>query len=115
MSHAAPLLPPSLLTPHAARLASSSLAPCHIVTMHWHACVCRVAASIRPLVRLTSSPTVYGQTPSASPPRKAAATTTSLPRLAARASMLALPLHRAVTSLSLSLHRPALPPRNARL
>jgi hypothetical protein len=37
MPHAAPLLPPSLLTPHAARLASSSVAPHRIGTMHWHA------------------------------------------------------------------------------
>jgi hypothetical protein len=33
MSRAAPLVPPSLLTPHAACLASSSLAPCHVGTM----------------------------------------------------------------------------------
>jgi hypothetical protein len=113
MSHAAPLLPPSLLTPHAARLASSSLAPRRVGTMRWHAHVCRVAASIHPLVQLTSSPTAYGQTPSVWPPRKAAAIAASLLRLAARESTLALSPRRAVTSLSLSLYRPALPPRNA--
>jgi hypothetical protein len=53
MSHAAPLLPPSLLTPRVARLVSSSLAPHHVGTMRWHTHVCRVAASIRPL---SSSP-----------------------------------------------------------
>jgi hypothetical protein len=88
MSRAAPLLPPSLLTPHAARLASSSLAPHRVGTMRWHAYVCHVAASIRPLVQLTSSPTAYGQMPSTLPPRKAAATATSLLRLAARARSL---------------------------
>jgi hypothetical protein len=115
MSHAAPLLPPSLLTPHAARLASSSLAPCRVGTMRWHACVCCVAASIHPLVQLTSSPMAYEQTPSVSPPRKAAATVMSLLCLAAHASTLALLPRRAITSLSLSFYRPALPPRNARL
>jgi hypothetical protein len=50
MSHTVPLLPPSLLTPHAAHLASSSLAPHRIGIMRWHACVCYVAASIHPLV-----------------------------------------------------------------
>jgi hypothetical protein len=91
MSHTVPLLPPSLLTPCAARPASSTLAPRCVGTIRWHACVCRVAASIRPLVQLTSSPTAYGQTPYASPPRKAAATMTSLMCLTARASTLALP------------------------
>jgi hypothetical protein len=67
---------------------------------------------------LSSSPvpTTYEQTPSASPPRKAAATVTSLLRLAVRAcTPVALPLRRAITSISPSLRRPALPPRNARL
>jgi hypothetical protein len=63
MSHVVPLLPP-FLTPHVARLASSSLAPRRVGTMRWHAYVCRVAASIHPLVQLTSSPTAYGQTES---------------------------------------------------
>jgi hypothetical protein len=102
MSHVAHLLPPSLLTLHAARLASSSLAPRRVGTMHWHARVCRVAASIHPLVQLTSSPTAYEQTSSASPPRKVVATVTSLLRIAARVSTLTLPPRRAVTSLSLS-------------
>jgi hypothetical protein len=84
-------------------------------TMRWHARVCRMATSIHPLVYLTSSPTAYGQTPSTSPPRKATATATSLLCLPACMSTLALLPHRAVTPLSLSLHRPALPPRNARL
>jgi hypothetical protein len=93
MSHAAPLLPPSLLTPHVSRLASSSLAPHRIGTMRWHACMCRMATSIHPLVQLTSSPTAYGQTPSVSPPGKAATTAMSLLCLAARVSTLALPPH----------------------
>jgi hypothetical protein len=93
MSHVAHLLPPFLLTLHAARLASSSLAPRRVGTMHWHARVCRVAASIRPLVQLTSSLTAYEQTSSASPPRKVVATVTSLLCLAARASTLTLPPH----------------------
>jgi hypothetical protein len=38
MSRAAPLLPPSLLTLHAARLAANSLGPRHVGTMRWHAC-----------------------------------------------------------------------------
>jgi hypothetical protein len=101
MSHVVPLLPP-FLTPHVARLASSSLAPRRVGTMRWHACVCRVDASIRPLVQLTSSPTAYGQMPSALPQRKAAATAMSLLCLAARVSTLALPPCQAVTSLSLS-------------
>jgi hypothetical protein len=50
MSRAAPLLPPSLLTLRAARLASNSLAPRRVGTMCWHARVCRLAASIHPLV-----------------------------------------------------------------
>jgi hypothetical protein len=65
---------------------------------------------------LASSPvlTAYGQTPSASPPPKAAATATSLLRLAAHAcTPVTLPPRRAITSLSPSIHRPALPPRNA--
>jgi hypothetical protein len=53
MSHASPLLPSSLLTPHAARLASSSLAPRRVGTIHWHARVCRVAVSIHPLVQVS--------------------------------------------------------------
>jgi hypothetical protein len=100
MSHTGPLLPPSLLTPRAARLASSSLAPCHVGSMRCHARVSHVAASIFPLVQLTPSPTAYRQTPSTSPPRKAAATATSLLCLAVRVSMLALPPHRAGISLS---------------
>jgi hypothetical protein len=90
MSHTAPLLPPSLLTPRAARPASNTLAPCRVGTIHWHTCVCHVATSIRPLAQLTSSSTAYGQTPYVSPPRKAAATVTSLLRLTARVSTLAL-------------------------
>jgi hypothetical protein len=73
MSHTAPLLPTSLLTPCAAHLASSSLAPRHVGTMRWHAHVCHVAASILTLVQLTSLPMAYKQRPSASPPRKVAA------------------------------------------
>jgi hypothetical protein len=115
MSCAVPLLPPSLLTTRVTHLASSSLAPRRVGTMRWHTHVCRVAASIHPLVQLTSSPTAYGQTPSASPPCKVAATATSLLRLAARVSTLAPSPPRAIISLSLSLHRSALPPRNARL
>jgi hypothetical protein len=103
MSRAAPLLPPSLPTPRAGGLASSSLAPRRVGTMRWHARVCCVAASIHPLVQLTSLPTTYGQTLSASLPLKAAATAMSLLRLAARVSTLALLPRRAVTSLSLSL------------
>jgi hypothetical protein len=72
MSHTAPLLPTSLLTPCAAHLASSSLAPRHVGTMRWHAHVCHVAASILTLVQLTSLPMAYRQRPSASPPRKVA-------------------------------------------
>jgi hypothetical protein len=53
MSGVVPLLPPSLLTLHAARLASSTLARSRVGTMRWHACVCRVATSIHPL---SSSP-----------------------------------------------------------
>jgi hypothetical protein len=45
MPHAEPLLPPSLLTLRAARLASSSLAPCRVGTMHWHTHARRVALS----------------------------------------------------------------------
>jgi hypothetical protein len=45
MPHAAPLLPPSLLTPRAARLASSSLAPRRVGAMRWHAHARRVALS----------------------------------------------------------------------
>jgi hypothetical protein len=50
ISRVAPLLPPSLLTLRAARLASSSLAPRRVGTMRWHARVCCVPPSIRPLV-----------------------------------------------------------------
>jgi hypothetical protein len=98
MSGAVPLLPPSLLTLHAARLASSTLARSRVGTMRWHACVCRVATSIHPLVQLTSSPTAYGQTPSASPPCKAAATATSL--LPARARLLYRRAEPSLPSLS---------------
>jgi hypothetical protein len=45
MPHATPLLPPSLLTPRAVRLASSSLALCHVGAMHWHAHAHSVALS----------------------------------------------------------------------
>jgi hypothetical protein len=99
MSGAVPLLPPSLLTLHAACLASSTLARSCVGTMRWHACVCRVATSIHPLVQLTSSPTAYGQTPSVSPPCKAAATVTSL--LPARARLLYRRAEPSPPSLSL--------------
>jgi hypothetical protein len=45
MPHTMPLLPPSLLTPRAARLASSSLAPRRVGAMHLHAHARRVALS----------------------------------------------------------------------
>jgi hypothetical protein len=74
------------------------------------ACSCVPRARIdSPPVQLTSSPTAYGQTPSASPPHKTAATAASLLRLAARVSTPALPPRRAVTSLPLPLRRPRCP------
>jgi hypothetical protein len=101
---ATPLLPPSLLAPCAAP--SSLQLPSPVPRGHHQP----------PLVQLTSSPTAYGQTPSASPPRKAAATATSLLCLAARScTPIALLPRQAVTSLSPSLCRPVLPPRNAQL
>jgi hypothetical protein len=45
MPRTAPLLPPPLLTPRAARLASSSLASRRVGTMRWHANARRVALS----------------------------------------------------------------------
>jgi hypothetical protein len=45
MPRAAPLLPPSLLTPRAVRLASSSVAPHRVGTMRWHAHARHVALS----------------------------------------------------------------------
>jgi hypothetical protein len=67
-------------------LASSSLAPHHVGTMRLHAHARHVATTSHPL--------------SSSPPRKAAATATSLLHFAARAcTPVALPPRRAITSL----------------
>jgi hypothetical protein len=110
MPHAAPLLPPSLLTPCAACLASSSLAPRarrhHALA---HPCAPRGPVQRHPLAS-SPKPTAYGQTHSVSHPRKVTAAP-CCPHEHARstaASSRHLPL-------SLSLHRPALPPCNARL
>jgi hypothetical protein len=59
--HAAPLLPPSLLTPRASHLASSSLAPRHVGTIHWHTHVHGVAMASTPPVQLTTPMPVYRQ------------------------------------------------------
>jgi hypothetical protein len=80
---AVPLLPPSLLETCAApsSLQLPSPAPRR---HHALACPCALRGHHQPPpVQLTSSPMAYGQMTSASPPRKAAATVTSLMRLAA--------------------------------
>jgi hypothetical protein len=89
--HAMPLLPPSLLAPHAAPSSLQLPGP----VLHRHHALARSCTPRGhhqpPPVHLTSSSTVYGQTPSASPPRKAAATATSLLCLAAHACTAAEP------------------------
>jgi hypothetical protein len=95
---AAPLLPPSLLTPRAARLASSSLAPCRVGTVRWHAHARRVATASTLPVQLTIPTPAYGQN---SHPSRALHGARCCPRCA-------LPPRRAITSLPLSLRRPVL-------
>jgi hypothetical protein len=58
---AAPLLPPSLLTPRAARLASSSLAPRRVGTVRWHAHARRMAMASTLPVQFTTPTPAYGQ------------------------------------------------------
>jgi hypothetical protein len=97
MPHAAPLLPPSLLTPCAACLASSSLAPRRVGTMRWHTHARRMAlSSATPWPAHPSQRRTDKRTPCRIHAR-------SLLHLAAHTSTLALQLRRAVTSLSLSL------------
>jgi hypothetical protein len=110
MSGAVPLLPPSLLTLHAARLASSTLARSRVGTMRWHACVCRVATSIHPL---SSSPPLQRRMDKR-PPRRLHARLLPLRRRCCpheHACSTAAPSRH--LPLSLSLLRPALPPCNA--
>jgi hypothetical protein len=88
---ASPLLPPSLLTSCAAP--SSLQLPS--LTPHSHGVLAHAHLPLGPVQRhpLASSPEpmTYEQTPSASPPRKAASTVTSLLCLVARVSTPALP------------------------
>jgi hypothetical protein len=96
--HTAPLLPPSLLTPRAARLASSSLAPRHVGTMHMHAHARRVARASTLHVQLTTPTPAYRQN---SHPR--------VPFTAPIATLTALCHHIELSHhLPLSLRRPAL-------
>jgi hypothetical protein len=59
--HVVPLLPPSWLTPRAACLASSSLAPRCVGTIRWHTHEHRVATTSTLPVQLTTTTPAYGQ------------------------------------------------------
>jgi hypothetical protein len=74
MPRATPLLPLSLLTPRASRLASSSLAPRRVSTMCWHARVCRMTTLIHSL--------------SSSPPRRRRTDKIPTPRVPSRHPLL---------------------------
>jgi hypothetical protein len=115
MPHAAPLPPPSMLTPRAARLASSSLAPRLVGTMRWHAHACHVGLSSATPGQLTRANGVWtNNLRVASMQGRCHCDVTAVPCCTREhASSAAAPSHH--LALSLSLHRPALPPRNARL
>jgi hypothetical protein len=62
MPHAAPLLPPSLLTPHATRLASSYRASRYIGTVYLRTIACHMSlSSATLLVHLTTPTPTHGQ------------------------------------------------------